>query len=219
MAKTTRPQPFFIADDRARDFLNSAAGPWGTWLEWLDDGGDLLAWLVQAGLVPPKAAKQFRDQATPQALDKIAAQARDLREWFRKFVATHAGRQLEPAALTSLDRLNRLMERDSTYRQIEPCSAERNGFVRQQSKDVGSSLLQWQMRRHWQSPEDLLLPIAEVMGDLVCQVNFERVKKCQGATCTLWFHDASKNHTRRWCTMAVCGNRAKAAAHRAKRRK
>lgn len=68
------------------------------------------------------------------------------------------------------------------------------------------------------SPDALLLPLAEAMGDLICHADFEQVKICEGPTCTLWFNDVSKNHTRRWCSMAVCGNRAKAAAHRAKNR-
>jgi predicted RNA-binding Zn ribbon-like protein len=42
-------------------------------------------------------------------------------------------------------------------------------------------------------------------------VPFTLVRKCEGTTCTLWFLDVSKAHARRWCSMAVCGNRAKAA--------
>ncbi|MEL6323421.1 MAG: CGNR zinc finger domain-containing protein, partial [Pseudomonadota bacterium] len=40
----------------------------------------------------------------------------------------------------------------------------------------------------------------------------------EGPTCTLYFHDVSKNHKRRWCSMDICGNRAKAAAHRKARK-
>jgi len=40
-----------------------------------------------------------------------------------------------------------------------------------------------------------------------------RVRRCAGARCVLLFHDTSRNGARRWCDMAVCGNRAKAAAH------
>ncbi|WP_240810135.1 CGNR zinc finger domain-containing protein [Actinomadura sp. WMMA1423] len=41
----------------------------------------------------------------------------------------------------------------------------------------------------------------------------ERVKPCAHPNCVLHFHDTTKNGTRRWCSMAVCGNRAKAARH------
>ncbi|MBD2103918.1 CGNR zinc finger domain-containing protein [Leptolyngbya sp. FACHB-261] len=36
---------------------------------------------------------------------------------------------------------------------------------------------------------------------------------CEGANCTFWFHDRTKSHARRWCSMAICGNRAKATSH------
>jgi len=215
MAMTTRPEPFFIADNRALDILNSVAEPWGTRIDWLSDGDDLLAWLEQADLIPPDAAKRLREQAPSEALDDVAARARDLREWFRAFVANHAGQRLAPPAATDLGKLNRLIARDDSYRQIEPRNAETHDFA-QQPRDIRTLSHRWRRHRHWRAPEDLLQPIAEIMGDLICRVNFERVKNCEGPKCTLWFHDTSKNHTRRWCTMAVCGNRAKAAAHRAK---
>jgi len=206
MTEPVRPKPLFIADDRALDLLNSVGAPWGTAIEWLGDGRDLLAWLEQAGLVPPDVSARFREEASPEALDAVAAQARDLREWFREFIAAHSGRGLEPTALADLDKINQLLARDETYRQIE-------------AQDAGNPSLQWQRHRRWRAPEDLLLPIAEAMADLICRADLERVKHCEGTTCTMWFHDISKNHTRRWCMMAVCGNRAKAAAHRAKKRR
>jgi len=52
--------------------------------------------------------------------------------------------------------------------------------------------------RHWRTPEALPLPIAEAMGDLICRKDFTLVRKCGGPTCTLWFHDVSKGHARRW---------------------
>lgn len=40
-----------------------------------------------------------------------------------------------------------------------------------------------------------------------------RIRHCDGPGCVLWFLDVSHNGTRRWCSMAGCGNRAKAQAH------
>ncbi|MFC8452406.1 CGNR zinc finger domain-containing protein [Kitasatospora sp. NPDC057223] len=40
-----------------------------------------------------------------------------------------------------------------------------------------------------------------------------RIKQCAGHTCILYFFDTSQNGRRRWCSMAACGNRAKAARH------
>jgi predicted RNA-binding Zn ribbon-like protein len=44
------------------------------------------------------------------------------------------------------------------------------------------------------------------------------VRKCESAVGTLLFHDHTKSHRRRWCGMAVCGNREKARAHRERAR-
>jgi predicted RNA-binding Zn ribbon-like protein len=52
------------------------------------------------------------------------------------------------------------------------------------------------------------------MADLVCADDFTHVKACEGPTCTLLFVDRTRGHARRWCSMAVCGNRAKQASHR-----
>lgn len=41
----------------------------------------------------------------------------------------------------------------------------------------------------------------------------DRVRQCQHDECVLWFVDTSRNGTRRWCSMAACGNRAKASRH------
>jgi len=40
-----------------------------------------------------------------------------------------------------------------------------------------------------------------------------RIRQCDHPACVLWFHDSTRNGTRRWCSMAVCGNRAKARRH------
>lgn len=41
----------------------------------------------------------------------------------------------------------------------------------------------------------------------------DRIRQCEHGRCVLWFLDTSRNGTRRWCTMARCGNRAKAERH------
>jgi predicted RNA-binding Zn ribbon-like protein len=41
----------------------------------------------------------------------------------------------------------------------------------------------------------------------------DRIRRCQHPACVLWFFDTTRNGTRRWCSMAACGNRAKARRH------
>ena len=61
----------------------------------------------------------------PGELDKVADQARALREWFRGFVRKHMGRPLTPKALHELGPLNRLLERDEAFSQISQHRHER----------------------------------------------------------------------------------------------
>jgi len=41
----------------------------------------------------------------------------------------------------------------------------------------------------------------------------DRIRRCEHPACVLWFYDTTRNGTRRWCSMATCGNRAKAHRH------
>lgn len=210
----TRPPPFFIADSPALDFLNTIAVPVDEEVEWLTSGEDLLAWLKQAGLVPDDVLDHFRKNAVPGELDGIAAQARALRDWFKLFVYKHMGRPLKPTSLRELGPLNQLLARDEEFGQI---AARERPYDRQHDhagKNREASGLALRIRRHWRSPESLLFPIARSLADLVCTADFARVKACEGAPCTLLFVDRTRGHARRWCSMAVCGNRAKQAAHR-----
>ena len=117
-----RPPAIFIADSLGLDFLNSIATPVDTPVDWLDNGDGFLEWLAQAKLVPADSLDALKARAMPGDLDKVADQARALREWFRGFVRKHAGRPLAPKglhkALHELDPLNRLLERDQAFSQI-----------------------------------------------------------------------------------------------------
>jgi predicted RNA-binding Zn ribbon-like protein len=196
------PPAIFIADAPALDFLNSIATPVDTAIDWIEDGEGFLEWLEQAQLVPPEALKALRSQAMPGEFDGVAAQARALRKWFRKFVSVRKGRPLRGADdLKELGPLNRLIERDERFSRIVA------------SHDNGSGL-ELRPTRRWKSPESLLLPIGEALSKFVCEEDFSNVKACEGPACTLMFADHTRGRARRWCSMAICGNRAKQAAHR-----
>ena len=201
-AARRRPPAIFIADAPGLDFLNSIAIPTDTPIDWIGNGDGLLDWLAQARLVPVKALKALRAQALPEELDSVAAQARSLREWFRTFIRRHAGRPLTAEDLDELKPLNRLLERDERFGRIV-------------AHDDGNAIgLELRMMRRWRSPESLLLPIGEALARFVCEEDFSNVKACEGPTCTLIFVDHTRGRARRWCSMAICGNRAKQAAHR-----
>src|SRR5580658_6003600 len=113
-----RPPAIFIADSLGLDFLNTVATPVDTPVDWLDSGDGLLRWLAQARLVPADELNALKARAMSGELDKIAREARDLREWFRKFVHKYMGRPLPPKALQELGPLNKLLQRDETFNQI-----------------------------------------------------------------------------------------------------
>jgi predicted RNA-binding Zn ribbon-like protein len=197
-----RPSAIFVGDAPGLDFLNSIATPVDTAIDWIDDGEGLLDWLEQAQLVPTDALKAIRAQALPGELDAVADQATNLREWFRGFVEKHKGRPLVLKDLSELEPLNRLLDRDATFSRI---------VLRQQTRPASPAL---QVMRRWRSPEALLLPIGEALAQFVCTEDFSHVKACEGPACTLLFADHTRGRARRWCSMALCGNRAKQAAHR-----
>jgi len=192
----------FLADSPGLDFLNTLATPVDTPVDWLDDGEGLLSWLQQARLVPDEVLGSIRGRAIPGELDRLAAQARALREWFRFFVRERKGRPLTQADLAALEPLNELLRRDEWHGEIVAQAEE------------GATAFTFAPRRRWHSPEALLFPIAEAMARSVCTEDFTHVKACEGPSCTLLFADHTRGHARRWCSMALCGNRAKQAAHR-----
>jgi predicted RNA-binding Zn ribbon-like protein len=210
----TRPPPFFIADNLGLDFLNSIAVPVDTKGEWLASGQDLLAWLKQAELVPDDVLDGLRKGAVPGELDAIAAQARALRDRFKPFVYKHMGRPLERNALRQLEPLNQLLARDEEFGQIVLRDRLYDQKHDHRKGKGGVSGLAWRPQRRWHSPESLLFPIARSLADLVCTEDFTHVKACEGPSCTLLFVDRTRGSVRRWCSMAICGNRAKQASHR-----
>src|SRR5215469_1080692 len=212
----TRPPALFVADNLGLDFLNTVAVPVDTRVEWLTSGEDLLVWLKQSKLVRDDVLDAFRKTAVLGELDGIAAQARALRDWFKVFVYKHRGTPLKPPCLHELEPLNQLLARDEEFGQV----VVREGLYGRQQDDARkkaeTSALTWHTDRRWRSPESLLFPIARSLADLVCNEDFSYVKACEGLPCTLLFIDRTRHHTRRWCSMAICGNRAKQAAHRSR---
>jgi predicted RNA-binding Zn ribbon-like protein len=196
----SRPAPFFIAGSAGLDFLNSIATPVDVPVEWIASGADLVAWLDAAGMLPAEA-RAIVARASVRQLDAVAARSRALREWFRGFVVAHRGRRLGASALAELAPLNAILARDDRFVEI------RGGVTATAPPRLA-------MRRRWRSPEALLLPIAAAIADVVCNEDFRTIRACDGHACTLFFADHTRSRARRWCSMAICGNRAKQAAHR-----
>jgi predicted RNA-binding Zn ribbon-like protein len=63
-------------------------------------------------------------------------------------------------------------------------------------------------------PDRMLWPVARSAVDLMTSADLARVRECDGHDCGWLFLDTSKAGRRRWCSMAICGNRAKSERYR-----
>jgi hypothetical protein len=127
----------------------------------LATGEGLLLWLEHAHLVPTCVLATWRLEASSGELNEVAARARGLREWFRGFLREHWGRTLGDEDLEALAPLNTLLERDEVFCQL----------VETDSKITGLDL---QVRRRWDSPESLLIAIAQALAAFICETDFAR---------------------------------------------
>ena len=196
-----RPDPILLGGHLALDFLNSIATPVDTPVEWLDNGAGLIDWLVKSGALREEQLGECRHRYSPKALDGIATEARAFREWLRAELKKRLGPSSSRMTEKELRPLNELLAEGRTYRQVD-------GGPPPQLINVRPLL----------DPRQLLQPLAEAAADLLCNVDLNLVRACEGKVCTLMFLDATKSHHRRWCSMALCGNRAKVAAFRDRKR-
>lgn len=198
MTDTQRPDPFFVGEHPALDFLNTVATPRSLRYEWLDTGSDLLDWFVAAGLASRTEVAPFRSPSAAAALETARAEIVGFRERFRAFIAQTAGTPPTDPDHPAIREINAILARSQRALQIEK----------------GAGQLQLVDRQPLTSPGDLILRLATAAARLITEADFHHVRNCEGPSCTLFFLDVSKNHKRRWCSMEVCGNRAKAAAFR-----
>jgi predicted RNA-binding Zn ribbon-like protein len=70
----------------------------------------------------------------------------------------------------------------------------------------------------WEDPLRALAPLARAIAALAVRGRSTEIRKCANPRCVLYFLDSSRTRRRRWCSMAVCGNRTKVAAHARRRR-
>jgi predicted RNA-binding Zn ribbon-like protein len=64
----------------------------------------------------------------------------------------------------------------------------------------------------------VLTALLGIVARAQAEGTWPRLKACPADACGWAFYDRSRNHSRTWCTMSVCGNRAKARSYRARQR-
>ena len=181
----------FLADNLALDFINSEYGVDDKRHDCFTDDQSVAGWLMRAGLLPDIHARQV-----PGGL---LTEARELRNTAR--IIVKAAMNGVPADLAVI---NRVLEVGRPIRKLEW-----DNDVRQFRVAVYQSA---------GNPASLLWPIADALMSLITSDKFEFVRQCEAHDCILLFHDLSKSHRRRWCSMATCGNRMKVAAFRARKK-
>lgn len=194
-------EPLFLGSHPAIDFLNTTFSPQGVANEVIGDGESFLRWMVAAGLLDASTAASIRRGYSRAALDAIAADARKLRAWASGWIDRWSHRPRD-AYHTELRRLNALLERGHSYREVAQAEGGMRIVHREHMLDAG----------------ELLALIAAQIALLIAHEDPQLVRRCAGASCTLRFLDRTKAHRRVFCSAAACGNRAKVAAFRNRRR-
>lgn len=187
-----------MADHPALELLNSTVDVPDRHLDVLEDGEGLLLWLTQTGLCSPEQAAALRASFTADDLNNAAAETRGFRERIRPVLARWTAQDEGPCD-DAVQGVNALLARDRRH----PVLVDGPGPLRLDEV------------HDWTDAAALLALPAAAVADLFTFGEPQLVRRCAG--CSLWFYDRTKNHQRRWCSMAGCGNRAKARASRARK--
>jgi len=189
----------FVGNQLALDFLNTRLVQNGEPLELIPDFHAVIRWFRAAGLLTSRQAGDIEQQwdGSPRARNFEAA-IRRFRESLRKEIVAW-GRTAKPSR-GALEELNRLM-------------ADHPMLTRVRRGAHGTTAESWFKASE---PEDVIAPLAHSAATLFATGDRSRVRKC--GNCVVHFYDTSKNGTRRWCSMQLCGNRSKVAAYAARHR-
>ena len=171
-------------------------------IDHLKDYDGLLEWSVPAGLFNTGRARELRNAVPrhPERVADIFKRIRAVREAiYSIFSAIAAGKTVPRRAL---DLLNTELVEAMRNARIVPKTTR--GF-------------------DWQLPPEvcgLFYPLQAVTRDaaeLLTSRHLKEVRECANGPCTWLFLDDTRNHSRLWCEMRSCGNRAKQARHRKKK--
>lgn len=183
------------------DFLNTDDSDDGVRVEKLPTLDAALDWFVERGVIHGEGADGVRSQAQARPeladadLDRVHRVRDALREVSQSIVE---GRAAEP---TALETVNRALH----ARQVIELVPASDG-VSVDHRHVGDPV------------DDALARLADPLVMELTSGQPERIRQCDAHDCWWFFYDDSRTQRRRWCNMATCGNRAKAARYRARAR-
>jgi predicted RNA-binding Zn ribbon-like protein len=181
------------------DFLNTDDTENGFRVEKLPTLDVALDWFVDRGVVHLEGANRVRAQAASsdhleaRELGRVHAVRSALRE------VAYAISEHRAPDTASLETINRALHARQVIELVpapDGCSVD---------------------HRHIGDPiDDALARLTDPLVTELTDGHPERIKTCASDTCDWIFYDTSRTSRRRWCDMSTCGNRAKAARHRAR---
>lgn len=200
---TTASSFVFIAERLWLDFVNTDDLRRGVRVDVLRDFSALIAWLGAANVLDAERAAGIARRADQQPAGAAAAlvEARRVRAALRALA--ERGAAVEKARSDALHEINRVLGRSAGTRRVETID---DGSFRQSFVPVGDAFA------------GLMIPVVESAAQSLVDGDLPRVRRCADARCPRVFFDNTRNGRRRWCDMATCGNRAKAARFRARER-
>jgi predicted RNA-binding Zn ribbon-like protein len=166
--------------------------------ERLTGYGQLVEWGLQAGLLSAEEAGVLRQRAAqaPARAKRVLRAAVALRESIYRVFSATAGDERPPAS--DLQLLADNLRRAIAGGKLAPSGATYDWSW--SSEDLSLSQVLW--------------PVVNDAVDLLRADALDRVGECaDDRGCGWLFFDTSRNHSRRWCSMDSCGNRAKARRH------
>jgi predicted RNA-binding Zn ribbon-like protein len=176
-------------------------------VELLESYADLIGFMQQTGFLGTPKARRLAAASKSGAQAQALRSARALREALAA-VLYSAADGCAPAAehVRTLERyfLGAYCRRQLRWQQSSKPARSRSGAM-------------WV----WGPDTDVRLPVwmlAQAASELMSSNALDRLRACGSETCRWLFLDTSKNHTRRWCDMRICGNRMKARRFNARRR-
>ena len=202
IAAVAKKQQFeLIAGDPALDLINTLdwrfrdIGP----EELIMSYGDLVRFSVQSELMPSAEGRRLVRNTNASKAQQVLAQSRELREAAaRVFYAAVVDDDPPVEAIRELESFFKIAEAHRKLRWSE-------------------THLRWEFPAT-PAPELPLWILSLRTAQLITSGNMAMLRACGNAECRWLFLDTSKNHSRRWCDMKICGNRMKARRFKAHHR-
>jgi predicted RNA-binding Zn ribbon-like protein len=181
------------------DFLNTDDLENGFRLDRLPTLDLALAWFVERGVIHYEGAERWRAQAAdePSAAAQELARIHGVRAALREVADSIAEHRAPDTG--ALETVNRALH----ARQVIELIPAPDG-VNVDHRHVGDPI------------DDALARLADPLVRELTGGHPERIRICDNDRCRWVFYDTSRTGVRRWCSMATCGNQAKAARHRAR---